>query len=86
MGKWRRRKSLPKRWNRNKILNKYGGCCGICTKPFKKMGEVTIDHVVPVSKGGADVVENMQPAHYRCNRMKRDMTPEEFDDYQASFK
>jgi len=30
----------------------------------------TIDHVIPIDKGGADVIENLQAAHRSCNRMK----------------
>lgn len=28
------------------------------------------DHIVPLSKGGRDAVENMRAAHGRCNRAK----------------
>lgn len=31
-----------------------------------------IDHVIPRSKGGADTVDNLAPAHRRCNREKWD--------------
>lgn len=86
MSKWRRKRSLPKRWNRNRLLDKFGGCCGLCKKAFEKMKDVTIDHIIPLSKGGPDVFENMQPAHEQCNQMKRDMSPEEFREYQSQFK
>lgn len=86
MAKWKRSHSLPKRWNRNHILGRYDGLCGVCHKTFEKMGDVTIDHIRPLSKGGQDVVANMQPAHYDCNQLKKDMTPEDFAEYQASFK
>lgn len=29
-----------------------------------------VDHILPVKKGGADVLENKQPAHAECNRQK----------------
>lgn len=32
----------------------------------------TRDHIIPKSKGGPDVLENMQPACERCNRLKND--------------
>jgi 5-methylcytosine-specific restriction endonuclease McrA len=73
---------LPKRWERNVLIKKYSGLCGVCNKPFLNMHHVTIDHVVPQSKGGLDVIENKQPAHYRCNQMKSNMTPDEFWEYQ----
>ncbi|WP_457149575.1 HNH endonuclease [Mycobacteroides abscessus] len=34
----------------------------------------TVDHIVPVSKGGADTLENKAAAHRRCNRIKSDRT------------
>ena len=37
----------------------------------------TIDHVIPLSKGGADTEENMVLACNGCNRKKRDAMPEE---------
>ncbi len=38
----------------------------------------TVDHVVPVAAGGTDRLENLVPAHYRCNRAKSDtlVTPQ----------
>jgi len=32
----------------------------------------TIDHIVPVTKGGPHVAENIQWVHWRCNLMKSD--------------
>lgn len=32
----------------------------------------TIDHVVPLAKGGQDIIENIRPAHRRCNLVKGD--------------
>jgi len=31
----------------------------------------TIDHVVPLSRGGPDAPDNVATAHWRCNREKR---------------
>jgi 5-methylcytosine-specific restriction endonuclease McrA len=35
-------------------------------------GCFTIDHIVPIARGGEDVYENVQPSHFRCNRAKSD--------------
>lgn len=38
------------------VLDRYGDCCLSCGA-----GDVTIDHVVPVSRGGSNTVDNVQP-------------------------
>lgn len=44
--------------------------CGICGKEIKDEKESTIDHIIPLSKGGADKRHNMQLAHNDCNNKK----------------
>ena len=51
--------------------------CGICGRPvnfdlkFPDPWSATLDHVVPVSKGGDPAaLENLQLAHLQCNRQK----------------
>ena len=52
------------------------GRCGICGRPvaFKNM---TIDHIVPLSKGGTNDFENLQPACSLCNMVKSCLTMDE---------
>jgi 5-methylcytosine-specific restriction endonuclease McrA len=38
-------------------------CCG-------KVGRMTIDHVVPLAKGGSNDISNIQPLCLRCNLSK----------------
>ena len=53
--------------------------CGICGKPVDKklkyphpMSPV-IDHIIPINKGGhPSAIENLQLAHWSCNRQKSD--------------
>ena len=40
----------------------------------------TIDHVVPVSRGGTDEVDNLRLCCNRCNGAKRDNDPAEYTD------
>lgn len=50
--------------------------CGICAEPidpelrFPKAGAATVDHIIPLSAGGAHSLENAQAAHYTCNCQK----------------
>ena len=62
-----------------KIILKTQTVCGICGKPVDKtlkppdpMAPV-IDHIIPISKGGhPSAMENLQLAHWTCNRQKSD--------------
>ena len=82
MGKWRRAKSLPRRWQRNHLIAKYGSMCYLCDLPFETIKDITFDHWEPLSKGGEDSLENYRLAHFVCNQLKADMTPEQFQDFQ----
>lgn len=55
--------------NKRALTASYAGkSCGICGKaPTKKM---TVDHIMPKSKGGMNSRKNLQPAHLLCNRLK----------------
>jgi hypothetical protein len=51
------------------VLDVYGRACLACGKD-----EVTIDHVVPVSRGGANDISNVQPLCNWCNTSKATKT------------
>lgn len=51
------------------VYRHHDGLCGICREPVS-LEEFTIDHVIPLSKGGAHLFENMQLAHKGCNSSK----------------
>lgn len=56
------------------VLTQYNGRCAYCAK----FGELTIDHLIPVSRGGRSVYHNLAPACVDCNQAKDDMTVDEF--------
>lgn len=48
----------------------YGGLCAYCRK---RSGD-TLDHLQPLSRGGAHSIANLLPACFRCNHSKKDKT------------
>lgn len=82
MSKWRRNRSLTRRWQRAHLIKKNGNICHICGLSFKSIKDITFDHIIPFSKGGLDLLENYGLAHDACNQLKADMTPEEFKEFQ----
>jgi 5-methylcytosine-specific restriction endonuclease McrA len=59
-------------------------CCTSCGSPGTAANPLTIDHIVPLSKGGSNARENLMVLCYRCNRTKSDavgpLTPIRNDD------
>jgi 5-methylcytosine-specific restriction endonuclease McrA len=62
-------------------LNKWGSDCHLCKKPidlqapratFQQGWEsgLQLDHVIPISSGGPDTLENVKPSHGKCNIAK----------------
>lgn len=44
--------------------------CPICGKRIHKNDELSIDHTIPLSKGGEDRMKNMKATHLSCNLKK----------------
>ena len=56
------------------LVAAYGDRCAYCGGP----GPLTIDHVLPRSRGGTNAWENLLPACRACNQAKGNRTPEEW--------
>lgn len=65
---------LPK-WLRRHILDCYGRACFACGAALSPAA-LTIDHIVPQSKGGDSRPTNIQPVCEACNQKKRDADPQ----------
>jgi 5-methylcytosine-specific restriction endonuclease McrA len=52
------------------IKRQYGSRCPMCGKVEPEI-KLTIDHVIPLAKGGAHCAENIQPLCLRCNTTKQ---------------
>lgn len=57
---------------KRQIINSRGNICSLCGKPITNMKDCTIDHIIPISKGGLTTLENCQIAHRWCNLEKGD--------------
>jgi 5-methylcytosine-specific restriction endonuclease McrA len=69
------------RYTEQQLLNLYGTNCHICggeidLKANRQTGRpgwekaLHIDHVIPIIKGGPDTIDNVRPAHAKCNVAK----------------
>lgn len=64
-------------WWRNRIA---AGLCHYCGKQFAPAG-LTLDHVVPLVRGGRSTRGNCVPSCKECNTRKRDLLPTEWQEY-----
>lgn len=54
-----------------RVYAHHKGLCGICHQPVS-FETFTIDHIIPTSRRGPHLFENLQPAHLACNSKKGD--------------
>ena len=77
----RKRNAVSEPYTVQQILDLYGTDCHICKEPIDldaprsvhKEGYqrgLHLDHVIPLSKGGSDLIENVKPSHAQCNLRK----------------
>lgn len=64
-------------WWKRKIAK---GICYYCKKPVKP-SDLTMDHIVPLSRGGLTTKGNVVPSCKTCNNMKKQLLPMEWDQY-----
>jgi len=74
----------PGQYSMLEVLLAHGTMCHLCGNPVdmaatRKVGYygwengLHLDHVVPLSKGGSDTLENVKPSHAKCNIAKGGM-------------
>lgn len=61
------------------------GICYYCGGAFKPV-ELTMDHLVPISRGGRSVQGNVVPACKECNNRKKYLLPMEWEEYLSTIK
>jgi len=64
------------------VVVKHDYCCYLCgtllTVESKKTNTITLEHIVPLLRGGTNSSDNVAPACFFCNSAKRNMTLDEF--------
>jgi 5-methylcytosine-specific restriction protein A len=59
------------------------GTCYYCGGMFKPT-DLTMDHLIPVVRGGKSVQGNLVPACKECNSKKKYLLPTEWEEYLSS--
>lgn len=72
----------PKRTTnvRELLWNSYPHICGICGEQINSIDEMHVDHIIPLSRGGKDILANLQLTHARCNMDKGNTLFEESEE------
>ncbi|MEJ2199734.1 MAG: HNH endonuclease signature motif containing protein [Desulfuromonadaceae bacterium] len=67
-------------WWKNRLASGICHYCGARVEPK----ELTLDHVVPISRGGKSTRGNCVPACKDCNNKKKNLLPMEWQEYLNS--
>lgn len=70
------------RWWQQKTSS---GLCYYCEKKFPYK-QLTMDHLVPLARGGRSTKDNLVPCCKDCNNIKKSMMPIEWEEYRARLK
>lgn len=65
------------RWWQQKIGQ---GTCYYCNKNFKPKA-LTMDHIIPLARGGTSSKNNIAPCCKECNTKKNILLPTEWEEY-----
>lgn len=57
-----------KKWE--DLKSQYSHRCLCCGKKESSLIQITQDHIIPVSKGGPNTIDNIQPLCEHCNKSK----------------
>jgi 5-methylcytosine-specific restriction endonuclease McrA len=61
------------------------GVCHYCGRAFRP-AELTMDHLVPLARGGRTTQGNVVPACKDCNSRKKYLLPMEWEEYLLAIK
>lgn len=73
-----RREVRVESFSSREVFERDGWVCGLCSEPIPRdvlwpdLRSPSIDHVVPIARGGEHSLANVQAAHLSCNSRKQD--------------
>ncbi len=70
------------RWWQQKTAS---GLCYYCSRKIAYR-DLTMDHLVPLARGGRSTKNNLVPACKDCNNKKKSMLPLEWEEYLEKYK
>jgi len=78
----RARKIRASQWWKRKTAI---GTCHYCKENFLP-AELTMDHIIPVGRGGKSEKFNLVPCCKACNTQKSNLLPSEWEDYMETIR
>ena len=76
------REMRASQWGKRK---RSSGLCYYCGRKFKP-AELTMDHLIPITRGGKSAQGNLVPACKECNNKKKYLLPTEWEEYLETLK
>jgi hypothetical protein len=77
----------PQDWK--DVVQEYKFLCHICGDPISleigSLQRISLDHILPLSRGGKNVKDNVAPAHRVCNYVRNNLTLVELDIWAEKF-
>jgi len=61
------------------------GTCHYCSRPAPPK-DLTMDHIVPIARGGKSTKGNVVPACKECNNTKKQLLPMEWEQYLSDIR
>ena len=69
-------------WWKRRVAKGRCHYCGRTTPP----SQLTMDHIVPIARGGRSLKGNVVPACKECNSKKKQLLPMEWEEYLSTSK
>lgn len=68
-----------------RIVRRDDSTCQVCSKKLLDK-DIEIDHIIPLSRGGATIESNLRILCFDCNRKKKQKIPKDFLNERSVFK